>query len=304
MAAMKRGARRKETGLNLGYGWIPDLPDHRDILYGAVHRVAARLPASVDLRRGCSPVEDQGDLGSCTGNALAGAVEFLEKKDGIPLVNVSVKDLVNLADKFATALDQAAANPAGTVQALQDQLKEAFGIPKASNALTLALFTDGSQYFLRITIDLNKAFTKSLSVNMDLGGGLMLGGSAGLSASGNLDAVNKGGNAITGAYLLTQTDAGSSTMLRSESNQTALSAQTQSESSTDTKIESGDDVTGSYSLTEAGTGGSTVFETDSNQTATSTLTIRTGGADNDSGSNVTRISFHPSRISSGANRKL
>src|SRR2546422_8501687 len=89
MAAMKRGARRKETGLKLGYGWIPDLPDHRDILYGAVHRVAARLPASVDLRRGCSPVEDQGDLGSCTGNALAGAVEFLEKKDGIPLVNVS-----------------------------------------------------------------------------------------------------------------------------------------------------------------------------------------------------------------------
>jgi|GEM_PF-6918000 len=106
----------------------------------------------------------------------------------IPLVNVSVKDLVNLADKFSTALDQAAANPAGTVQALQDQLKEAFGIPKASNALTLALFTDGSQYFLRITIDLNKAFTKSLSVNMDLGGGLMLGGSAGLAASGNLDA--------------------------------------------------------------------------------------------------------------------
>src|SRR2546422_2131130 len=80
MAAMKRGARRKETGLKLGYGWIPDLPDHRDILYGAVHRVAARLPASVDLRRGCSPVEDQGDLGSCTGNALAGAVEFLEKR--------------------------------------------------------------------------------------------------------------------------------------------------------------------------------------------------------------------------------
>ncbi|TMA97021.1 MAG: hypothetical protein E6J70_15550 [Deltaproteobacteria bacterium] len=86
---MKRGARRKETGLKLGYGWIPDLPDHRDILYGAVHRVPARLPSSVDLRRGCSPVEDQGDLGSCTANALAGAVEFLEKKDRIPLVNVS-----------------------------------------------------------------------------------------------------------------------------------------------------------------------------------------------------------------------
>jgi hypothetical protein len=36
----------------------------------------------VDLRAECSPVEDQGSLGSCTGNALAGAVEFLERKEG------------------------------------------------------------------------------------------------------------------------------------------------------------------------------------------------------------------------------
>src|SRR5207244_3996765 len=62
---------------------------HRYLLSGAVRRLPARLPRSVDLRRGCSPVEDQGQLGSCTGNALAGAVEFLEKRDGIPLVNVS-----------------------------------------------------------------------------------------------------------------------------------------------------------------------------------------------------------------------
>jgi len=89
MAAMRRGARRVETGLKLGYGWVPDLPDDRDILYGAVRKVPARLPRSADLRHLCSPVEDQGDLGSCTGNALAGAVEFLEKKDRRPLVNVS-----------------------------------------------------------------------------------------------------------------------------------------------------------------------------------------------------------------------
>ncbi len=86
---MKRGARRTETGLKLGYGWVPDLPDHRDMLYGVVRGIPARLPSSVDLRRLCSPVENQGDLGSCTGNALAGAVEFLEKKDRLPLVNVS-----------------------------------------------------------------------------------------------------------------------------------------------------------------------------------------------------------------------
>ena len=89
MATSKRGARRIETGLKFGYGWVPDLPDHRDTMYGAVRKVAAKLPPAVDLCPHCSPVEDQGDLGSCTGNSIAGAVEFLEKKDGRPLVNVS-----------------------------------------------------------------------------------------------------------------------------------------------------------------------------------------------------------------------
>ena len=71
------------------YGWVPDLPDQRDILYGAVRAIPARLPPSVDLRSICSPVEDQGNLGSCTGNALAGAVECLEKKHRVAFENVS-----------------------------------------------------------------------------------------------------------------------------------------------------------------------------------------------------------------------
>lgn len=89
MAASIKGARRMETGKKQGYGWVPDLPDQRDQLYGIVRRMPAKLPPSVDLRPQCSPVEDQGNLGSCTGNALAGAVEFLEKKAGVPFVNAS-----------------------------------------------------------------------------------------------------------------------------------------------------------------------------------------------------------------------
>jgi C1A family cysteine protease len=49
----------------------------------------AVLPSSVDLRSLCSPVEDQGQLGSCTANALAGALEFLEQKDRIPFSDLS-----------------------------------------------------------------------------------------------------------------------------------------------------------------------------------------------------------------------
>ncbi|MFM7011809.1 MAG: C1 family peptidase [Betaproteobacteria bacterium] len=55
------------------FGWRPDLPDARDKLYRA--RVM-RLPARVDLRAGCSAIEDQATLSSCVGNALAGAIEF------------------------------------------------------------------------------------------------------------------------------------------------------------------------------------------------------------------------------------
>jgi C1A family cysteine protease len=62
------------------YGWLPDLPDHRDHLYAAPVEVAGALPSSVDLRAECPPVYDQGQLGSCTANAIAGAIQFNQIK--------------------------------------------------------------------------------------------------------------------------------------------------------------------------------------------------------------------------------
>ena len=64
------------------YGWSPDVPDGRDHLYGAPEHVIAKLPARVDLRKHCPEVWDQGDLGSCTGNAIAAALEFDQIKQG------------------------------------------------------------------------------------------------------------------------------------------------------------------------------------------------------------------------------
>jgi C1A family cysteine protease len=61
------------------FGWLPDLPDHRDFLYAAPVALAAP-PGRVDLRPQCPPVYDQGQLGSCTANAIAGAIEFDRRK--------------------------------------------------------------------------------------------------------------------------------------------------------------------------------------------------------------------------------
>ena len=58
------------------YGWIPDLPDRRDRVYAAPAETVAALPPRVDLRPACPPVYNQGMLGSCTANAIAGALQF------------------------------------------------------------------------------------------------------------------------------------------------------------------------------------------------------------------------------------
>jgi C1A family cysteine protease len=62
------------------FGWVPDLPDARDHLYAAPLGVMGALPGSVDLRSKFPACYDQGQLGSCTGNAIAGAVQFERRK--------------------------------------------------------------------------------------------------------------------------------------------------------------------------------------------------------------------------------
>jgi C1A family cysteine protease len=66
------------------YGWIPDQPDQRDHLYAAPAQFLAALPPSADLRRRCPAVYNQGQLGSCTANAIGGAIEFDRLKQKLP----------------------------------------------------------------------------------------------------------------------------------------------------------------------------------------------------------------------------
>lgn len=60
------------------YHWTRDKIDKRDYIYNLS---ATPTQTSVDLRPYCSNIEDQGNLGSCTGNAIAGAIELLHKRE-------------------------------------------------------------------------------------------------------------------------------------------------------------------------------------------------------------------------------
>ncbi len=56
----------------------------------SLQRIAGlSLPARIDLRAMCSPVEDQGEIGSCTANAVVGALEYHQIKHGHPMVDLS-----------------------------------------------------------------------------------------------------------------------------------------------------------------------------------------------------------------------
>jgi C1A family cysteine protease len=75
-----------------GMGWRPDVPDFRDYTSetGPIATLLSKLgmqttprslpKASMDLRTWCSPIEDQGSLGSCTAHAAVGLLEYYERR--------------------------------------------------------------------------------------------------------------------------------------------------------------------------------------------------------------------------------
>jgi C1A family cysteine protease len=65
------------------FGWQPDLPDQRDFAYKTPAAFIKALPSKVDLRKSCPPVYNQGDLGSCTANAIGAAFEFEVRKQNM-----------------------------------------------------------------------------------------------------------------------------------------------------------------------------------------------------------------------------
>jgi C1A family cysteine protease len=66
-----------------GFGWLPDVPDIRDHQYSAPQRRLTKLPSFVNLRHLCPAIYNQGQLGSCTANAIGAAYQFEEMRQGL-----------------------------------------------------------------------------------------------------------------------------------------------------------------------------------------------------------------------------
>ncbi|UCE47490.1 MAG: hypothetical protein JSW47_18070 [Phycisphaerales bacterium] len=82
-----------ETGDRVSTGWLPPLPDLRDCtedkpeiakmakkLGVARSKSAVKLNPTADLRKWCSPIENQKSLGSCTAHAAVGIVEYFQRR--------------------------------------------------------------------------------------------------------------------------------------------------------------------------------------------------------------------------------
>lgn len=63
------------------YGWVPDLPDPRDFKYSVPTPIP--LPPAIDLRPLVPAIYDQGNLGSCTANAIAMAIMCEQAKQSL-----------------------------------------------------------------------------------------------------------------------------------------------------------------------------------------------------------------------------
>lgn len=79
--------------MNYSMGWMPDLPDIRDYTDQTVELQKILTPTGVtdntptpplkpaiDNRQFCTPIDDQGNLGSCTAHMGAGLIEYCEFK--------------------------------------------------------------------------------------------------------------------------------------------------------------------------------------------------------------------------------
>jgi C1A family cysteine protease len=123
--------------LNKKLGWLKDYADIRD--YSPEHNIvkpllakikkspldfSSDIPEKVDLRKLCSPVEDQRDIGSCTAQAGVGLIEYFENKAYNKFLNASRLFLYKVTRNYLQLQGDTGAYLRSTIAAMA-----LFGVP-------------------------------------------------------------------------------------------------------------------------------------------------------------------------------
>ncbi|TAK79855.1 MAG: hypothetical protein EPO20_30620, partial [Betaproteobacteria bacterium] len=114
-------------------------------------------------------------------SALEQLRDFLDEFAGlgflgqeIPVLGISFNGLVDVAGRFSDAVDDVTNNPAGTIQQLEQKIRESFGLPAGTGIIGLQLVDDDDGAdgetgdMLKVSLDLGQAFTEVLMVDLDL----------------------------------------------------------------------------------------------------------------------------------------
>jgi C1A family cysteine protease len=121
----------------VGMGWQPDVPDFRDYTVDIVQEKfreqkkkipliakGRRIKKEFDNRMFCSPIENQGTLGSCTAHAVGSMMEYLMRKKGLRHVDLSRLFLYKVTRKLLGWTGDTGAYIRSTIKAAA-----IFGIP-------------------------------------------------------------------------------------------------------------------------------------------------------------------------------
>lgn len=66
------------------FGWLPDKPDDRDFKFSLLKEKLRKLPSISSVEYLCPSIYQQGELGSCVGNAVASQISFSHIKNKLP----------------------------------------------------------------------------------------------------------------------------------------------------------------------------------------------------------------------------
>jgi len=119
------------------YGWKVDLPDHRDIYYKKDNRILSTI---IDLREKCPEIYNQGNLGSCTANAIGFAFQYdeMKQKEGTEFIPSRLFIYYNERDMEGTTKYDAGAS-------IRDGIKSVYNIGVCDETLwtyDISKFTD------------------------------------------------------------------------------------------------------------------------------------------------------------------